>query len=266
MSSTPYTPRGVCSIQINSLSCTGAPLTVADGDTNVIVLAGAGDATEVEWGKVYQTIAAQNDGPCWSAPPSKYKTGDSMVFRHCSREYLDLRLTIGDDEPVYNQAGEICGFASPQNGVDDCNYCPGTCDDGESFSVITWSAKYDCDNEPLRNAGGEPLYEITVATKVINATEQSNRRRSVTPSSNRVDWGFDLVSNAGYGFGPGDIFATEAFYNADLATAKNSAVITFESAIAPPATVDCPCNTSGDGQFITAAAIGAGTAPTPIGD
>lgn len=266
MSSQPYTSRGVCAIQINRNACDGTPLTVADGDTNVILLSGAGDATELELGKTYNTIAAQSDGPCWSAPGSKEKTGDNATLRHCSTTYLDVILTMGNNVPNYDADGNICGFSSPKNGT-DASCCPcgsATCVDGEDFSIVTWSCPLDCNNNQLENEDGEALWDICVITSVADVTEAQNRRKSNTPSNNRVDYNFELEANDEYGFGPGDIFIDQPWYD-DEGEAICTAVGGFLGTTPPPA-VGCPCDAEYQGQFVTAAKLAAGTAPTPIGD
>lgn len=263
-SNDPYTSRGVCSIQINRLACDGTPLTVADGDTNVIMLAGAGDATEVELGKIYETVASQSDGVCWSAPASKSKTGDEAVLRHCSTTYLDLITTLGNDEPVFDLAGNTCGHASPKNGEgSECCYCnESACEDGEDFSIMFWSCMLDCDNEPIRDEEGNVIYEVCVLPRISDVTPAQRRRKSSTPSNNRVDYNFTLEANSNYGFGPGDAFIGEAFYDVN-GEVICSAAVNFQTTIAPP-TAGCPCESEVQGKFLTAA-LSAASGVVPVG-
>lgn len=260
-----YTTTGVCYVQINRNSCVGVPQTVAaDGDSAVIILGTAGDATELELSEQYATQAAQSDGPCWSSPASKTKTGAQATLRWCSTTFLDTILMHGLHIPTFDLAGNIKGWAGQSPGAGSCCNCNAASCASDGFSVISVSCPKDCVNNQITDALDVPLWEYTVITQVTEVTEVQNRRRSVTPSNNRVDYQYELAVNAGYGTGPGGIFAADAVYD-DLGATLTTDAMVFLSTQAPP-TVDCPCPNGDDyvGQFSTAAGILAGN-PTPLG-
>lgn len=261
----PYTSVGVCYVQINRNDCDGFPLTVADGDGNVIILGTAGDATELELSQQYETQAAQSDGPCWFSPASKTKSGAQATLRWCSTTMVDNILLHGQWLPMYDTAGNICGWAGPKVGASECCKCNGTDCVSNGFSIISVSCPQDCNGKQIKDEDGNPLWEYTIITQVDDVTEVQNRRRSSTPSNNRVDYQYELVSNDNYGFGPADAFIADGVYQENGLDAVCTDVMVFLSPQAPP-TVGCPCDEDAYvGQFVTAAAIAAGLAPAPIG-
>lgn len=261
---TPYTAVGVCYVQINLNDCQGKPLAVTDGDNNVIILGTAGDATELELSQTYETQAAQSDGPCWFSPASKTKSGAQGTLRWCSTTYLDTILAHGLYNPTYDQAGNVGGWAGPKVGDSDCCKCKGSDCASNGFSVISVSCPQDCNGKQIVNEDGVPLWEYTVLTQVDDVTEVQNRRRSSTPSNNRVDYQYELVANDEYGFGPNDAFINDCVYQENGLDATCTDAMVFLSDVPPPS-VECPCPDGQVGSFVTAAAIAAGDSPMPIG-
>lgn len=263
----PYTTHGVCYVQLNRAECDGTPLTVADGDNNVIILGTAGDASELELSQEYQTQAAQQDGACWTSPETKTKSGATATLRWCSKTYHDVINLLGLWAPLFTPGGLINGYAGEDYGSGTCCLCQTSACTSHGFSVISYSCPMDCSGTQITDAGGNLLWEVTVLPWVVDVSEVQPRRRSQTPSSNRVDYTFRLDENENYGTGPGGVFALDAIYEADGLTPLVTDAMVFLTSTSPP-TADCPCSDEAArsiGEYVTAASIVAGN-PAPLGD
>lgn len=162
-------------------------------------------------------------------------------------------------EPVFDGAGAIVGIAGQAD--PDCLECTEACIDG-GFAFIAWSCVFDCDGVQVTE-GANAVYEVFVAPQVRRFVPAAGRRRSSTPSNNRVDLNFTIEDNPQW-----YVWAATTTVPGAFLPYQDGISITLDAPGAIFTTTDpfpggaCDCD---DGEFITnATVLGGGPQPVAI--
>ena len=249
--------------QFNRLDTDGTPLTTVDGDGNVLFLPGDGDPSQVDFGIVTVTDAAQDNGSSFSSAARTRTTGADGTWAGAGRRRRDFYNALFGTQQSNHAVLGATGFAAPKFGASDCHPCPGGTASTKWMMTQVACAFGETPEDILVDANGDQLWEYTI-TGAITWTVNGRWLNSSTIANNGVGATFTLAENENMNGGPGGVLADYTLED-DLTTQMCNAWIKFLAPVQPPSTACGSAARGWDSLLVTGAGVVAGDFPTPLG-